>query len=87
VNRTRNVLPGGNGRRMIMLDEFRDIGKELTFAEDDDYLYETYGEEYKKSRVLGMTSGQRFVISVLLLATIIVVGCLVLLLTEKIWLF
>jgi hypothetical protein len=70
-----------------MLDEFRDIGKELTFAEDDDYLYETYGEEYKKSRVLGMTSGQRFVISVLLLATIIVVGCLVLLLTEKIWLF
>jgi hypothetical protein len=87
VNRTRIVLPGGSGRRVKMLDEFNDIAKELTFAEDDDYLYETYGEEYKKSRVLGMTSGQRFVISVLLLAAIIVVGCLVLLLTEKIWLF
>jgi hypothetical protein len=70
-----------------MLDEFRDIAKELSFDEDDDYLYGTYGEEYKKSRVLGMTSGQRFVISVLLLATVIVVGCLILLITEKVWLF
>ena len=70
-----------------MLDEFRDIGKELTFDEDDDYLFGTYGEEYQKRRILGMTSGQRFVISVLLLATVIVVGFLVLLLTEKIWLF
>jgi hypothetical protein len=70
-----------------MLDEFRDIGKELTFDEDDDYLFGAYGEEYQKNRILGMTSGQRFVISVLLLATVIVVGFLVLLLTEKIWLF
>lgn len=70
-----------------MLNEFRDIAKELSFDEDDEYLYSTYGEEYKKHLVLGMTSGQRFVISVLLLATVIVVGCLVLLLTEKIWLF
>ncbi len=70
-----------------MRDELRDIAKELTFDEDDDYLYQTYGEEYKKQRVFGMTSGQRFVISILLLATVIVVGCLVLLLTEKIWLF
>ena len=70
-----------------MLDEFRDIAKELTFDEEDDFLFETYGEEYKKPRFLGMTSGQRFVISILLLATVIVVGTLCLLLTEKIWLF
>jgi hypothetical protein len=70
-----------------MLDEFRDIGKELTFDEDDDYLFSTYGEEYQKQRILGMTSGQRFVISVLLLATVLVVGFLIMLLTEKMWLF
>ena len=70
-----------------MLDEFRDIAKELTFDEDDDELYGAYAEEYQKERFLGMTSGQRFVISILLLATVIVVGTLILLLTEKIWLF
>ena len=70
-----------------MLNEFRDIAKELSFDEDDEYLYSTYGEEYKDYLVLGMTSGQRFVISLLLFATVIVVGCLILLLTEKIWIF
>ena len=70
-----------------MFEEFEDIAKELAFDEDDDYLFERYGEEYKKSRFLGMTSAQRFVISILLLATVLVVGTLCLLLTEKIWLF
>jgi hypothetical protein len=70
-----------------MRDEFHEIAKELTFDEDEDFLFETYGEEYKKPRFLGMTSAQRFLISVLLLATIIVIGCLILLLTEKIWIF
>jgi hypothetical protein len=70
-----------------MLDEFRYIAKELTFDEDDDELYGAYDVEYQKERFLGMTSGQRFVISILLLATVIVVGTLILLLTERIWLF
>ena len=70
-----------------MLDEVRDIAKELSFDDEDDYLYETYGQEYQKERFLGMTSGQRFVVSMLLFAAVVVVGSLLLLLTEKIWPF
>jgi hypothetical protein len=70
-----------------MLDEVRDIAKELTFDEEDDYLYETYGQEFKKERFLGMTSGQRFMVSLLLFAAVGVLGILLLLLTEKIWPF
>ena len=70
-----------------MLDEVRDIAKELSFDDEDDYLYETYGQEYQKERFLGMTSGQRFVVSMLLFAAVVVVGALLLLLTEKIWPF
>jgi hypothetical protein len=70
-----------------MLDEVRDIAKELSFDEEDDYLYETYGQEYQKERFLGMTSGQRFVVSLLLFASVVVIGTLILLLTESIWPF
>jgi len=70
-----------------MKEEILDIVKELTFAEDDDYIYGSYSEEYRKRRLLGMTSGQRFIISILFFAAVLVVGCLLLLLTEKIWLF
>jgi len=70
-----------------MLDEVRDIAKELSFDEEDDYLYETYGQEFQKERILGMTSGQRFVVSLLLFAAVVVIGTLLLLLTERIWPF
>ena len=68
-------------------DGVRDIAKELTFDEEDDYLYETYGQDYHKERFLGMTSGQRFIVSLLLFAAVIVIGTLLLLLSESIWPF
>ena len=68
-------------------DGVRDIAKELAFDDEDDYLYDTYGQEFQKERFLGMTSGQRFVVSLLLLAAVLVIGSLLLLLTERIWPF
>jgi hypothetical protein len=68
-------------------DEVLDIAKELSFDEEDDYLYEAYGQEFHKERFLGMTSGQRFVVALLLFAAVVVIGTLLLLLTESIWPF
>ena len=68
-------------------DGVRDIAKKLAFDDEDDYLYDTYGQEFQKERFLGMTSGQRFVVSLLLLAAVLVIGSLLLLLTERIWPF
>jgi hypothetical protein len=69
-----------------MKEKWRDIAKELTFEADDDYLYEVYEQEYPR-RFLGLTSAQRFIISLLLLGAVSVIGVLCLLVTEKIWIF
>jgi hypothetical protein len=69
-----------------MKEEWRDIAKEISFEADDDYLYEAYEQEYPQ-RFLGLTSVQRFIISLLLLGAVIVIGVLCLLITEKIWVF
>lgn len=38
-------------------------------------------------RIMGMTSGQRLIISIMLLATVFVVGLMCLLVTGRVWLF
>jgi hypothetical protein len=49
--------------------------------------YDDYYEAEPPRNFLGMSSGQRFVIALMLLGTVVVVGLLCLLVTEKVLIF
>ncbi len=71
-----------------MFDSLRDISDDSTeFEQPVDNIFEPEPYDTGARRLLGMTTGQRFVISLLLLATVIVLGFTCLMVTEKIWLF
>ncbi len=70
-----------------MYDELRDLAKK---AEEADYVedpYEDNDRELKQGRFLGMTSAQRFVVSLMLLASVVVIGAMCLIVTEKMAIF
>jgi hypothetical protein len=70
-----------------MFDDLRDLSDDpepVDEVVDKAFAYEPPRPE---SRFLGMTSGQRLLISILLLATVIVMGTMCLLVTERLWFF
>ncbi|TET85784.1 MAG: hypothetical protein E3J37_01145 [Anaerolineales bacterium] len=72
----------------MMFDSLRDISDDSTELEQPlDNIFEPEPYDTGAGRFLGMTTGQRLVISLLLLATVIVLGFTCLMVTEKIWLF
>ena len=71
-----------------MFDSLREMSDDSTeFEQPIDTIFEPEPDDTAAGRFLGMTAGQRLVISILLLATVIVLGLTCLMVTEKIWLF
>ena len=71
-----------------MFDSLRDMSDDSTeFEQPVDTIFEPEPYDPEAGRFLGMTAGQRLVISILLLATVIVLGLTCLMVTEKIWFF
>ena len=71
-----------------MFDSLRDMSDDSTeFEQPVDTIFEPEPYDIGAGRFLGMTAGQRLVISILLLATVIVLGLTCLMVTEKIWFF
>lgn len=67
-----------------MLDEFREQASTSSLYEDTDETFEEIKPYRPKKRLLGMTSGQRLIIALLLLFTVCTLGALALLVFEKI---
>ena len=71
-----------------MFDSLRDMSDDATeFEQPVDSIFDSELDDAGAGRFLGMTAGQRLVISILLLATVIVLGLTCLMVTEKVWLF
>ena len=71
-----------------MFDSLRDTSHDYSeFEQPLDNIFEPEPYDTGARRLLGMTTGQRFVISLLLLATVIVLGLTCLMVTEKVWPF
>jgi hypothetical protein len=67
-----------------MYDDLRS----LTDKEESPYeekALDSYQEPSLQRRMFGMTAGQRLLLSVLLLLAVVVMGMMVLLVTQKIW--
>lgn len=71
-----------------MFDNLRDISDDSAeFDEPMESIFEPEFEEAGDGRIMGMTAGQRFFISLMLLATVIVLGITCLMVTERVWPF
>ena len=70
-----------------MVDELRDMAKQIEKNEDGEKQYEEYDRELRRGLFLGMTSAQRLVVSLMLLATVIVIGAMCLIVTERMAIF
>jgi hypothetical protein len=71
-----------------MFDEFREIPEDsIEFEESFESIQELDPVESSGIGFLGMTTGQRFVLSLLLLGIVVILGLTCLMVTEKIWLF
>jgi hypothetical protein len=74
-----------------MFDELRQLSDgEALFEEPEAYEYEEYDIENLRPpprQFLGMTPGQRFVLSLMFLGTVVVIGLLGLMVTGKLALF
>lgn len=71
-----------------MFDNLREITDDpAEFDEPVESIFEPEHEEAGDGRTMGMTAGQRFFISLMLLATVIVLGITCLMVTEKVWPF
>ncbi len=69
-----------------MYDDLRNISEGGDYFEEED-PFEELEESIPETRVFGMTAGQRLLISVLLLVTVIVMGLMTMLVMGRIWLF
>lgn len=67
-----------------MYDDLRSLteGEESPYEEKS---IDNYKEPTLQKRMFGMTAGQRLLLSVLLLLAVVVMGVMVLLVTQKIW--
>ncbi len=70
-----------------MFDNLDDPLDLTYFGELEDSAFGDYVEDAHPRHFLGMTPGQRFVISLMLFGTVVVVGLLCLLVTEKVLIF
>jgi hypothetical protein len=71
-----------------MFDNLREMSDDAgLFEEADEQPFEFPVEERPEVRFLGMTAGQRLILSLLLLATIIVMGMSCLVVTGKVVFF
>lgn len=71
-----------------MFDNLREITDDSAeFDEPVESIFEQDFEQAGDGRIMGMTAGQRFFISLMLLATVIVLGITCLMVTEKVWPF
>jgi hypothetical protein len=70
-----------------MFDSLQDLNDDSTSFDLDGDVFSEYVEIAPAPRFLGMTAGQRFVISLTLLLTVVAVGMLCLLVTEKVLIF
>jgi hypothetical protein len=69
-----------------MFDNLRELS-DVDGVEEADVIYsEAARQAMPETRIWGMTSGQRVVLALLLLATVFVLGSTCLLVTQKIWL-
>lgn len=71
-----------------MFDNLRELSdgpSELEVGEEG--LFDVPAVDVPERPLFGMTSGQRFVLSILLLATVVVMGITCLLVTGKVWYF
>lgn len=69
-----------------MYDDLRDLSDPGDYFEEEEE-FEEYQESIPQTPVMGMTAGQRLLISILLLATVAVVGMMFLLVFARIWIF
>ncbi|MGH2606101.1 MAG: hypothetical protein ACRDG5_05880 [Anaerolineales bacterium] len=65
-----------------MFDNLRDLSDQ---PEEYEPGYDEILQEAPAPRLFGMTAGQRFVLSILLLASVTMVGILCLVVTGKVW--
>lgn len=71
-----------------MFDNLRDITDDpAEFDEPIESIFDQDFEQAGDGRIMGMTAGQRFFISLMLLATVIVIGITCLMVTQKVWPF
>jgi hypothetical protein len=70
-----------------MFDSLQDLNDDPTSFDLEGDVFSEYVETAPAPRFLGMTAGQRFVISFTLLLTVVAVGVLCLLVTEKVLIF
>jgi hypothetical protein len=71
-----------------MFDNLREMTNEsYGIEESDESPFETADYRAPERRIFGMTTGQRLVLSILILATVVVMGLSCLMITEKVWLF
>lgn len=69
-----------------MFDNLRELSDDsFSFDEAEEGFLGEKVEETTEVRLFGMTSGQRFVLSILFLAMVFVLGTTCLLVTQKIW--
>jgi hypothetical protein len=69
-----------------MFDELRGMSDESSEMEGtEEMFYDLEAEAAPEVRIFGMTVGQRFIIAILLLATVAVLGMSCLLVFEKVW--
>lgn len=69
-----------------MYDDLRSISDEGDYFEEED-PFEELEISIPQTRLWGMTAGQRLLISIMLLATVVVMGLMALLVLSKVWLF
>lgn len=69
-----------------MYEDLRSISNEGGYFEEED-PFEELEESIPQTRWWGMTAGQRLLISIMLLATVLVMGAMALLVLSKVWLF
>lgn len=69
-----------------MYDDLRNLSEGENYFEEED-PFEEIEEKMPESLFMGMKAGQRLLIAILLLATVIVMGAMVLLVTSRVWLF
>jgi hypothetical protein len=70
----------------MMFDNLRELSDGDGIEGVETVYSEAVRREMPETRIWGLTSGQRLVLAVLLLATVFILGSTCLLVTQKIWL-
>ncbi len=69
-----------------MFDNLRELSDgPMEFEEERKRLFEVEDQSVSERRIFGMTSGQRLVLAVLFLATVLVMGTACLMVMGKVW--